>query len=89
MAQILEGPDAFEQMAVGKEMRAFVRTTMDQTWFTMAGSEANVATQRGTKAGDPLGDLLFAVAARRVFFEINEELADAGLALDLPYCNTS
>ena len=54
------------------------------TWYHVQGSAVCTRTRSGSKAGDPLGDLLFNFIMVRTRSRINTELADQGLLPDLP-----
>eukprot|EP00969_Alexandrium_andersonii_P264625 11696380-Alexandrium_andersonii.AAC.1 len=72
-------------MQVSSHVRRLVADSCSHTWITVQGSSELHATSRGTEAGDPIGDLLFTVAATRVLSQVRDELAALGMNSKLSY----
>ncbi|CAE7427534.1 unnamed protein product [Symbiodinium natans] len=65
---------------------ARVKDVLQSTWFQVQGSEKVVATQAGSRPGDPLADILFGLSVAGAVKQLNETMRDAGL---LPSFNTA
>ena len=86
---ILKGPSALEVMEVGCYLRKVVQSTLTGSWMTTQGISTLAQTGRGTKPGDPLGDLLFTIAFTRVLRRIRADMLEAGLGMPMPYDPTT
>ena len=60
------------------------RIVRDSAWFAMSSCQAGVATPAGTRAGNPLGDLLFYLAFAPILRAVRAKLVPAGLVAQLP-----
>ena len=79
VAEALSKPAALRRVVGSNHVRGLVEETMASTWFTVQGMSTPTTSTRGTKAGDPLGDILFTMAV----VQILEECAATLRALDL------
>ena len=61
-----------------------IKEAHQDTWYHVQGSTLCTLTRSGSKAGDPLGDLLFNYLMVRTRTQINDELHEQGLLPDLP-----
>lgn len=50
-------PSALQQASVGAHLRSLIRMAHEPSWFTTQGLESPASSTRGSKAGDPLGDI--------------------------------
>ena len=57
-----------------------VHDTMTGTFFTVEGIDTPVATQKGTRPGDPIGDLLFNLTMSRILAEMKDLVLDSQTA---------
>ena len=85
---ILNSPDALEQAMVGAHLRTLIEESHTATWFTTQGLQEPSSSTAGSKAGDPLGDVVFTVLMTRVLNHIAARVQDAGLQTDLDYAAT-
>ena len=59
-------------------------TCFFNTWFTVHGTDMIAATSKGTRPGDPLADLLFAVSQTLILTDIEGCLHSIGALLPIP-----
>ncbi len=78
------GGDFLQRAGVPEEVAALARMVHDSKWFAMSGCQAVVATPAGTRAGNPLGDLLFNLAFASLLRIVRARLEPAGLVVRLP-----
>ena len=83
--EILGKPAALERFVGSRHLRLLIEETLRATWFTTDGLAQPSGTTCGTKAGDPLGDLLFTVAVTLVLEEVVQRLRAAALVMNLQY----
>eukprot|EP00969_Alexandrium_andersonii_P168025 7428377-Alexandrium_andersonii.AAC.1 len=57
--EVLSSPDAMAMAGVGEHLRHMVAQSHDAAWFTIQGVGSPTTVGTGSKAGDPLGDVLF------------------------------
>ena len=84
VVRIISAPDALQQLEVSAHARCPVAASGTHTWVTVQGSSDLHMTSRGTKAGYPIGYLLFTVALTRVLRELRDTLRAEGLSSSLP-----
>ena len=65
---------------VSPHVERLVHDTMTGTFFTIEGIDTPVATHKGTRPGDPIGDLLFNLTMSRILAEMKELVLDANVA---------
>ena len=82
-AALLKGADALELAGVGRHLRLAVMTAYTQTWFTVQGCDDPCVSRRGTKAGDPLGDITFTLVVTRVLNEYAQRARAHGISVKL------
>jgi hypothetical protein len=63
---------------------ARLRDVHEQTWLAIERREKPVSTNRGSRPGDPLGDILWNLVQAKLQKEISAELREAGLHVSLP-----
>ena len=61
---------------VSSHVERLVHDTMSGTFFTIEGIDMPVATHKGTRPGDPIGDLLFNLTMSRILAEMKELVLD-------------
>ena len=71
---------SWQDSGMTSHLRAVLDDLYCHTWFAMETIAGVAQTSRGTQAGTPIADVLFAVAIGRVFKTVRQELIDAGLA---------
>ena len=54
------------------------------TWFSTQGLQTIVEARSGSRAGDPLGDVIFSFLEFKIHGEIREELKEGGTTLEVP-----
>eukprot|EP00974_Lingulodinium_polyedra_P054476 5238063-Lingulodinium_polyedra.AAC.1 len=59
LARVIQEVPALEAAGVPAHLRQAIEQAHTCTWATHQGIEAPTATTSGSKAGDPLGDVLF------------------------------
>ena len=57
---------------------------LEATWFVISGSNRVVVTGKGSRPGDPLADVLFALVAQQVLRVIESSIMQQGAAAALP-----
>ena len=57
---------------------------LDSTWFVISGSSRVVVTEKGSRPGDPLADILFALVAQQVLRVTEDSILQRGAAAALP-----
>ena len=57
---------------------------LDSTWFVITGSSRVVVTGKGSRPGDPLADILFALVAQQVLRVTEDSIVQQGAAAALP-----
>ena len=55
------------------------------TWFSVEGMGPVLAYDRGTRAGNPLGDLLFGVTMHKILRRLHDELKANDLLYAVPW----
>ena len=75
--------DLLQRANVPEEVADLVRVVHNSTWFTSRGCRSLVLTAGGTRAGNPLADLLFNLVAAGLFRVVRGRLDSAGLATQL------
>ena len=73
---------------VEEDVTARLQHLLEATWFVMAGGERCVATGAGSRPGDPLADLLFALLVAPTFCSIDAQLRATGIVPALPHTAT-
>ena len=65
---------------VSPHIEKLVHDTMTSTFFTVEGISTPVATHKGTRPGDPIGDLLFNLTMSRLLAEMKQLVLDDQVA---------
>lgn len=65
---------------VSAHVERLIHDTMSGTFFTVEGISSPVATHKGTRPGDPIGDLLFNLTMSRILAEMKELVLEAEVA---------
>lgn len=65
---------------VSTHVEKLVHDTMTGTFFTVEGINTPVATHKGTRPGDPIGDLLFNLTMSRILAEMKQIVIDEEVA---------
>ena len=81
--RLVHEPDCLQRIKCGAHLRALLEAAHSPSWFSTQGLQQPLRTRSGSKAGDPLGDVLFTVVATRIFDDVARNLKDAGLVQDL------
>jgi hypothetical protein len=76
--------DVLQRAGVPEELADLVRAVHASTWFASRGCTSLALTLGGSRAGNPLGDLLFNLVAAGLFRTIRGRLAAAGLTVPVP-----
>ena len=71
--------DLLQRAGVPEEVADLVRLVHNSTWFTSRGCDDLAITGGGTRAGNPLADLLFNLIAAGLFRVVRARLVSAGL----------
>ena len=66
-------------------MSKVVEDAYTDTWLTEEGLADPLLTGQGTKAGDPLGDLMYNFLMAKALRQIRKQLQDLGLSLEIPW----
>ena len=82
--QALAGGGAMADAGVPSHLRAILKELCSNTWFTIQGLLDPSCSRKGTRAGNPLGDLLFTCAVTKILLTIREKLQSAGLLEVIP-----
>ena len=61
-------------------MRKVLQDAHSANWFTLDHANRELGTSTGTRPGDPFGDILFNVVAKRILDDIVHELEQQGVA---------
>ena len=77
--RILSDPHSFFLSNVPSRLCNLVRNLHDGAWFSISGLSHVSVTQTGSRAGDPLGDIVFMFLMCRVLRECRRVLRDSGL----------
>lgn len=78
MLQSVANESAVE--GVSSHVEKLVHDTMTGTYFTVEGIDAPVATHKGTRPGDPIGDLLFNLTMSRILAEMKDLVIEEQVA---------
>ena len=65
---------------VSPHVERLIHDTMTGTFFTVEGIDTPVATHKGTRPGDPIGDLLFNLTMSRILAEMKEIVLESEVA---------
>ena len=65
-AEMFQTKGTLEEAAFPIHLAAILRAMCENTWFTVQGVAYPARSQGGTRAGDPLGDILFTLAMTKV-----------------------
>ena len=60
-----------------------LHSLLEATWFHVPGSAKYVSTSKGTKPGDPLADMLFALVLHPTLLDLEEQIRALGYAAEL------
>ena len=60
-----------------------LHSLLEATWFHVPGSDRYVTTSKGTKPGDPLADMLFALVLHPTLLDLEEQIRTLGYAAEL------
>eukprot|EP00969_Alexandrium_andersonii_P087178 3845514-Alexandrium_andersonii.AAC.1 len=71
-------------MGVSSRLATAVEDTHTCAWFSTQGLQPIVSTSRGSKPGDPLGDVLYAFMSISIMEQCEQELVSEGLCVHLP-----
>ena len=75
-------------MQASPHVECLIQDCMHNTFFTMEGVEGLCHTTRGTRPGDPLGDLLFNLIMRLVLRDMHQTIQNTGAAAWLGAANS-
>ena len=78
------GPNLVAEAGASKHLCAILAEMHANTWHTTQGLEEVTACLLGSKAGDPLGGIVFDFIAARVLKDIEQKLRDEGLIFKVP-----
>ena len=78
LRQRLDEANLLQKLPLSPAWRAFCEETLQDTWFSTEGAPNLTLTQRGSRPGDPLADLLFAVLLSDLDQELHCSLQAAG-----------
>jgi hypothetical protein len=80
---VLNAP-VMEQRGLEHCWSTMLRSWHSGSWFSVEGGTRTCKLRTGTRPGDPLADLIFAVTFARVQEDLLEALCSAGLVFSLP-----
>ena len=83
LAQHLQKPTALEHNVSDQHLLAQLADVHSHNWFTTQGVEDPATSERGSRAGDPLGDLVFEFLHAKISKEVRDSLTDQGLITDV------
>ena len=83
LAEHLAQPTAFQEAGISTSLDATISEAHEDTWFSTQLLPTVAHTYKGTKPGDPLGDIVFNFLAARVLKQLEERLARLGIGLKL------
>ena len=81
LALLAAGPAA---AGVHPHLRELLAEAHRGTWFAMAGAPEVSATERGTRPGDPMADLVFTWIAAERLAPVSARIQERGWAIQLP-----
>ena len=84
MHQALKFPGLLDVGLSDAHIHAVFADLFHNTWFYMHGSEAVANTTLGTRPGDPLADLLFAISQTPILNVIQQFLKEKGALIEIP-----
>ena len=79
----LEDRPALEAAGVSPHVTGVIAEGSTGTWFGTEGLREVAATRRGTRPGDPFGDLVFNFVAGEIFTGVAERMETEGLVSPL------
>ena len=77
---------ASEIMPQSLHLRRLLSDALSDTWAATQGVQEVAATRRGSKAGEPLADLVFGIIMHRILQRVRDRMDDQGLLARLPVC---
>ena len=76
---------AFDLCGVDPHLSELIAEAHNGTWFTTKGRVEVMATESGTKPGDPLGDVIFNYIMWRVLGALEARLQELDIIQDVPF----
>ncbi len=76
---------SLSRAGVDEGIADLMRLVHSSTWFGVRGCTSVVRTWSGSRAGDPLGDLLFNLCFASLVRRAIQSLVEAGLVAMLPF----
>ena len=89
LASVLRDPAALLRAQVPAHLRFCIRALLSSTWFTVQGVQYPGTSTAGTKAGDPLGDLLFNLVEAKALELAEQRILEEDMALRLDFAKSS
>ena len=84
LAARIAQPTVFEKVGVPAHLHAIVGECFEDTWFASRDIDNIVCTKKGTRPGDPFGDIVFNFMMSEVLGRVRHRLRANGLMLKLP-----
>ena len=84
LLRVLGAGGALGEAGMPPYLRNIVMQLCTHTWFTVQGVADPASTRRGTRAGNPLGDLIFTLSVTKVLRAVRHTLHHEGLMNVLP-----
>jgi len=81
----LEQPPVVAAAGVPRHVRQVISEGLTGTWFGTDGLRQVAATRRGTRPGDPYGDVVFNFVEDEVLIAVGTRLAEAGIVRRSPW----
>ncbi len=84
--KVCHDPAAMDAAGVPSSLRDLVRSVLNNTWFSIEGlASISVTRKHGTRAGDPLGDLIFSFLMAMVLHACDKRIKTIEVhKIDLP-----
>ena len=77
----MQEPTLLHRTATTPQLQSLLNDVHTNTWFTVAGTNRIARSRTGTRPGNPLADLLFALIIDPALDSIKQDLAEADLLL--------
>ena len=79
--KLMQEPTLLRRAATAPQLQSLLNDVHTNTWFTVAGTSRIARSRTGTRPGNPLADLLFALIIDPALDSIKHDLAEADLLL--------
>eukprot|EP00435_Cladocopium_sp_Y103_P060640 s338_g22.t1 len=77
----VQDADLVQKATQSPLVAANVASNLDQTWFVVPDGSCTYAPLTGSRPGDPMADVLFALVMARIGTQVNQRAAEQGIPL--------